>query len=104
MCDLGSMWGHWQLDQYLTVMHELTLWNPFSVERYLAQPRHLCGEGIVLPQQGGGDSTDLVYFPGEDITLIRNVRGIWCREEGRRGGAGGEEEGGIGIGMLKQCN
>lgn len=72
-------------------MHELTFWNPFSVERYLAQPRHLWGEGLALPQQGGDDSTDLVYFPGKAITSLRSVRGIGCREEGKR--RRGEERG-----------
>ena len=61
------------------------LWNPFSVERYLAQRRHLWRVGLVLPQQGAGDSTDLVYFPGEVITLLKSVRGLGCREEGKRG-------------------
>ena len=44
---LEQYMGHWQWDQDLTLMHDLTLWSLFSMERYLVQPRH--GERGVGP-------------------------------------------------------
>ena len=32
--------GPLAVEQYLSLVHELTLWSPFPMEGYLAQPRY----------------------------------------------------------------
>ena len=43
--DWGNLWGHWQWEQDLSLVLELTFWSPFSWEKHLAQQRYR-GEGL----------------------------------------------------------
>lgn len=60
-------------------MHELTLCNLFSMERYFTQPRHMGpgaggnGGSLVLPKRG--DWTDIVDLPGKVLPSLKSISG-----------------------------
>lgn len=88
---LDSICDNWQWDQDLTLMHELTFWSPFSMERYLAQPRYWrWGRGLVLPQWG--DGTYLVEFLRGGLILTFEQMGGVGGKVGKTGVEGGETD------------